>query len=145
MNAKLLLPKSFRIIFVMGAFLSLPFLQSCENIANDDTTEVIDKITGTWNASSNVLTKLSFQCQISSDDPESGKIYIYNFDACGNNAYIEATVTGETIIFPEQTIDGITYKQGSGVISNNYKLIDFVFKADNGDGIFEDKEMRLTR
>lgn len=111
-----------------------------DNIDNA-SQDARDKITGTYdcNETSQIYAKSSLQInshyiiEIDKDTSSTTKIFIANFYNLGFDKDIYANFSGLNINIPSQICDGITVS-GNGIVSSNYKTIDFNYICDDGGG-----------
>jgi hypothetical protein len=56
-----------------------------------------------------------------------------------------ATISGMTLTLPEQSLDGGWSVYGSGIISNNYQTITWLYYVDEGSGIWHESNPIYTK
>ncbi|GAB4292995.1 MAG: hypothetical protein Kow0068_18150 [Marinilabiliales bacterium] len=119
----------------------LIFLVSCQPDENDDNLndDVRDNLVKTWQCDENSQiysksTMTIYTVDIQKDDSSQDDILIYNFYNLGNEYYVKASLSGSELKIIQQEISGHTVN-GTGIITNNFKRIDWQYYVDDGSGI----------
>ena len=119
------------IIFLL--FASAFYFTGCEKDDNTVSTSDRDKFTGTWSAeSSGSGGTRNFTLTITASNSSPDQIIMENFDQAGDNTFIPATVSGNSVSLVRTNISG-EYYEGSGTYSN--QKLNFTFTVDDGQTI----------
>jgi hypothetical protein len=135
------LKKNYRLFRLMLSVMSLILiLNSCE-IADDLTgvNEAVAKLEGEWTCDENSeiykSTTSVYSVSISPDPDNDNGVIIDNF--YGVNAAVYASVSLLSLTVNEQTASGGYKISGSGIISSNYKEINWSYTVDDGSGVID--------
>jgi hypothetical protein len=113
------------------------FVTSCE--VAQEYSNPRDKLEGSWKGNDTPLksTMDYYDVYITPDPDDSTMIFIDGFNGLGLDVTAHAKLSGMTITLDGiKNADGYTFK-GSGVVSSNYKEIDWNYSTDIGDGILD--------
>ena len=133
------------------AKLTACLLSVCLAFAGCIPEEFDSNLAGVWRCSesSEIFLKSTkgtsiFDVVFKQDADNQSKYYIGNFYDLGSSIEVVATVSGSTLIIPEQTVNGFVFK-GSGTINDQYNLIDMNYTVDDGGGKTDHLTAELTR
>ncbi len=130
-------------VLILLAGLLLTLTNSCELTDDLPGNETISKIEGDWNCTEvseyfKKSTSENYLVTISPDADNDNGILIDKFYHLGDIG-VKAEINGLTITIPEQTMEGgYVIKSGTGVISSNYKEINWKYSINIGGGAIDD-------
>jgi hypothetical protein len=133
--------KKFRFSGLLVSTVGLFFLvNSCE-VGNDLIgNALVQKIEGTWSCIEDVARKKStletYEVEIASDPENASGILVYNIYGLGEEIYAKADVGDMTITINDNVPGGFQIS-GTGIIDNNYKVINWSFSVNDGSGVSE--------
>jgi hypothetical protein len=128
-----------RFVGLLFTLISLvPLMNSCE-VANDLIgNKAVAELEGDWNCEEeseyfkkSTTTPESYQVAISPDPDNENGIIIYGFYQL-NDVGVKAGISGMTITLQEQPAGNVTVLSGSGIISSNYKTINWSYSVNIG-------------
>ncbi len=124
-------------LILMSMLLTVVFFQSCTDDL-EDFADPRDAITKEWQATITDVNGIeSFpKVSIAKDPQETTKVIFTNFHelASVTSDQVYATLAGNTLTIPSQTLGGEYTIVGSGVISDNLLEIVFEYTVDDGGG-----------
>lgn len=132
-----------KIKYLLIPLLFTVILHSCK----PDDPLPIDSIEGTWQVEENsqVFGNQQYNVEIKKATGDSAKIIIDNFYNLGWGNSVYAYVEDDYYIsVPSQLLDDQTVS-GNGEISDTYKLIDFVYAANDGSGEIDSVTATFTK
>ncbi len=122
-------------LFVLFVFA----IQSCEPKEEDIVRQDIrDRIAVSWKCDekSSVFDKIIksvYTVDIKKDSITQDMIKIFNFYQLGYDKFVQAKMNENKIVISNQLLDG-NIINGTGIVSDNYKQIDWVYYVDDGSG-----------
>ncbi len=120
--------KNFSIIKYFA--VSVLFLSSCAKDNDDDLTDARDKFTGSWTCKETDNTGASATFTITFVKAGvADSMRITNFAQLGNNVKALVLVNGNTLSFPDQSVDNFSLTNGTGNYSS--QRITMTYKLDN--------------
>lgn len=126
---------------LLMAFVSIMLLLGSCEIAEDlaGGNATVAELEGEWTCdeTSEIYksTTSVYSVSISPDPDNENGVIIDNFYGLGAAVY--ADVSGMNLVVNLQTASGGYEVSGSGVISNNYREINWVYNVDDGSGVID--------
>jgi hypothetical protein len=119
-------------IIVVLLIIPIFFLASCEK--DEKRTSVI----GTWQCVEvgTVSTPNPYFVDIAYDYNDTTRLILYNFYNIGYSSEIIAEYEGNKITLISQVVGGYSFV-GEGVVSSNYKEIEWQYEVDDGSGMID--------
>ena len=119
---------------LLALLFIVPLLSAClDDISDlDDPRDAIAKL---WRVTESAQ---SYDVTISKDANESTRVLFTNFHNLGTSNKLYATLAGNTLTIPQQTLDGTYAISGSGTIANDLKSITFNYSVKEGADPAED-------
>jgi hypothetical protein len=137
--------KKIYIFIILAGLIST----ECEDVLNSgNSTSIVQQLEGIWKCDENSTifksTKDIYSVYISPSNVDSTEIFIENFYALGNDTEALATVSGNSISLPQQTLPGGYVVRGNGTISSNLKEISWKYYVDDGSGQVDEVNATYT-
>ncbi len=135
------------IIFI--SILVLTLISGCEidDILNDPG-DTRDKIEYTYQAEDKQIQRSAlsiYYVDIVKHYEDSTKVLLYNFHLLGEDIYVAGTYKNNKILLNDATTqDGYTIN-GTGIVSSNYKVIEWEYSVNYGDGTSDYFQATFTR
>ena len=137
------------IVFLLIIFL-IP--TGCERIT--DVPADVELLEGEWNVdeqSQNFkAANASYRVYISISPQDSSRLQIFNFYHLGNDTEVLAKTDGNRLeLLSNQSVStsGVTYTivSGTGIITDDYRNIDWEYKVDDGSGEIDNATAVYTK
>jgi hypothetical protein len=112
----------------MSKTLSIVFLLvavAAYNACSKDNPDTRDQfvatfsVTETWPENNKTITKPTFSMSVEKSSQESGKVLLNNFANYGAGITVEATISGNSITIPQQTLSNLIVVNGAGSLSGS--------------------------
>jgi hypothetical protein len=126
----------FRSVFILILFAWITGSCEVDNLQNDG--ETASELTGTWSCaeeseiykSTNMVT--TYEITIAANPNDEAGVLISNF--YNVNITVEATISGNSLIIPNQTTDDDYIIYGYGTISGNRHTLNLNYVIDDNSG-----------
>ena len=119
-------------IFLLYIFGLVIFFSSCvpEDNINPSSNDIRDKIEYTWNCTENSPTygEQNYMVDIAKDPNDSTMVILSNFFGLGTWSSIKAKFQDTKLIISSEVSEGHSFT-GEGVISSNYKTINWTYEV----------------
>jgi hypothetical protein len=110
--------------------LAVVLLTSCAKKNDDDLTDARDQFTGNWTCKETDNTGASSSFTITFQKTGvADSMRITNFAQLGNNVSALVLINGNSLTFPNQTVDNFSLTNGTGNYAN--QKITMTYKLDN--------------
>ncbi len=136
----------YSMILVIAAIIAL--ISSCELLDEGDDTN-LDKLEGEWsvNESSSLFKAPTdyYTAYIEPETESSSRYIISNFYDLGFYSSVIAQFGSMRLTISDYTTDDGFIINGTGVISSNYKTIEWEYTVDDGSGIPDEVTATYTK
>lgn len=122
--------KKYSPIFIL--FLTIFFAACVDDNTVDPDDDARDKFVRNWNCKELCEGQITYyNSNITKEPNNTSQVLIYNLYSLGTNTFAKATVSGNSITIPQQTIDVFSVS-GSGTFTGN--KIEFNYVVNDGSG-----------
>jgi hypothetical protein len=95
---------------------------SCTKDSSPDIRDIFVatySVTETWTENSKTLTKPAYSMSVEKSSQEAGKVLLNNFADYGAGITAEATISGNNLTIPQQTLSNLKAISGTGSLSGS--------------------------
>ena len=132
--------------FALIIIFALLITGSCEDDLGLLSDDPRDAFVGDWSVKEENSIKSTeyYNVSIEKSASDSALVQIKNFYEIGNDASVEAVVSGGSVTIRDQTVSGFTI-QGSGDIAINDKSIDWTYTVNHNNGFTDHVTATYTK